>query len=236
MLMEGTGKYFLMLFLVFLIVYITAKICVGFLFKRAKVPFWKAYIPFYTPYVIVELLNLKKSLFYFTLIPFANLYFYYIIIQNFIVNYNQNEKDTIWYLLFPMYHFPKLVFKRPKFIYNEYEMTADFVETQNVLSKEFTDKLPEKLDVVEVVTYDDGGTVDTYVEDSIEETEDIKNFYTENSVFEDEDKPEFESSILERKLKGQTMASENKQKLCPKCGAKLTPSAATCFFCGTTLM
>ena len=63
MLMEGTGKYFSMLFLVFLIVYITSKICVGFLFKRAKVPFWKAYIPFYTPYVIVELLDLKKTLF-----------------------------------------------------------------------------------------------------------------------------------------------------------------------------
>ena len=55
MLMEGTGKYFWLLFFVFLIVYIAVKVSLGFLFKRAKLESWKAYIPFYTTYVLVNL-------------------------------------------------------------------------------------------------------------------------------------------------------------------------------------
>ena len=63
---EGTGKYFLILFIVLFIVYMTVKICLGKLFKEAKIPAWKAYVPFYNRLVLVELLDIKKSVFYKT--------------------------------------------------------------------------------------------------------------------------------------------------------------------------
>ena len=75
MLMEDTAKYFWLLFLVFLIVYIAVKLSLGALLKRAKEKAWKAYIPIYTTYVLVDLLNLKKTYFWLSLIPFVNLYF-----------------------------------------------------------------------------------------------------------------------------------------------------------------
>ena len=34
---EGTGKYFLILFLIFFIVYLTVKICLSKLFKESRV-------------------------------------------------------------------------------------------------------------------------------------------------------------------------------------------------------
>ena len=60
---EGTGKYFLMLFIVFFIVYLTVKICLGKIFKSAKLPVWKAYIPFYNRLVLTDLLDLKRTVF-----------------------------------------------------------------------------------------------------------------------------------------------------------------------------
>ena len=73
---EGTGKYFLLLFIVLFIVFITVKICLGKLFKEMKIPAWKAYVPFYNRLILVDILDLKKNIFYKTLIPFYNLYWY----------------------------------------------------------------------------------------------------------------------------------------------------------------
>ena len=80
MIFEGTGKYFWLIFLIFFIVFITVKICQTYIFKTMKIKSWKAFIPFYNRLLLIEKLDLKKSIFYKTLIPFANLYYYYIII------------------------------------------------------------------------------------------------------------------------------------------------------------
>ena len=130
---EGTGKYFLILFIVLFIVYMTVKICLGKLFKEAKIPAWKAYVPFYISLVLVELLDIKKSVFYKTLIPFANLYYYNIIIKELLKAYKLDPKESIWFILVPMYKFPELVFKRPKFMLHMYDDTEQFLSNQNIL-------------------------------------------------------------------------------------------------------
>ena len=67
----------MLIFLIIVIVYITKKICLYFLFKRAKTAPYKALIPIYTTWVLVDLLNMKKKIFYLCLIPLVNLFYYH---------------------------------------------------------------------------------------------------------------------------------------------------------------
>lgn len=145
---EGTGKYFLLLFLIFVIVYITKKICLYFLFKNAKEKPYKALIPIYTTKVLVDLLNMKKSIFYLCLIPGVNLFYYHQIYKQLLLGFGQNEKETIWFDLIPMYKFPELVFKNPRFILNEYDLTSAFIESQNALFEKPKEELPDKIELV----------------------------------------------------------------------------------------
>jgi len=110
---EGTGKYFWLLFLIYLIVNLVSKYSLSKLFKGARVSGFKAYIPFYNRYVLIKLFDLKKSLFWKTLIPFANLYYYYVIISRMLEVYGYDTKEAIWFLIIPIYKFPELVLKNP---------------------------------------------------------------------------------------------------------------------------
>ena len=130
---EGTFIYFFLLFVLYLVIYITVRICIGSLLKRAKEKAWKAYIPFYTVYFLVDMLSLKKSVFYMTFIPVANLYYYNIIIKKLLENFGQDSKDSVLYLIIPLYKFPELVFKKPKYLANDYDLTEGFVEAENIL-------------------------------------------------------------------------------------------------------
>lgn len=145
---EGTGKYFLMILLILLIVYITVKVCLYFLFKRAKTPPYKALIPIYTTAVLVDLLNMKRRVFYLCLIPFVNLFYYYKIYQELLEGFGQEKKEAIWYVLIPMYKFPELVFKKPRFILNEYDLTNAFMESQKALFETPKEELPNKIELV----------------------------------------------------------------------------------------
>ena len=145
---EGTGKYFLLIFLIIVIVYITKKICLYFLFKRAKTAPYKALIPIYTTWVLVDLLNMKKKIFYLCLIPLVNLFYYHKIYEELLVGFGQDKKEAIWYTLIPMYKFPELVFKKPRFILNEYDLTSAFVESQKALFEKPKDELPDKIELV----------------------------------------------------------------------------------------
>lgn len=131
--MEGTGKYFLLIFIIFLIVYITVKVCLGFLLVRMKDKMWKAYIPFYTTSVIVKILGMKSKVFYMTLIPFLRYKYFNQIIKKLLEGFGLDPKESIMYVLLPMYKFPELVFKKPHFILNEYDLTEGFLDSQNVL-------------------------------------------------------------------------------------------------------
>lgn len=264
MLMEGTGIYFWMMFFVFLIVYITVKVSIASLLKQAREKSYVAYIPIYTTYYLVNFLGLKKRLFYFSLIPFVNLYFLNIIIQKLLEDFQQDPKQSIWFIIFPMYKFPELAFKKPV-VASEYDLTKEFIETQNILFEQPKEELPDQINLIDLSKvneeksiYDDtvNGTViapSNYeqVPDSI-----ISDVKEDNvSVFQQNNNPKMESVFNNQNLEPDrkhvtyveatpTAVKEEKPivenidgrpKVCPNCGAKLSPSATTCFLCGRHL-
>lgn len=256
MLLEGTSIYFWLIILVFLIVYITVKICLGNLLKRAKQEAWKGYVPFYTTYVLVDLLGLKKSVFYMSLIPFVNLYYYNIIVAKLLEGFNLNPKDSIWYIVIPMYKFPELVFRRPKFKLNEYDLTNEFIETQNALFNKSQDELPDSIELIDVhkeiekkmeqeansYTTDSGIVIEpNNYNQTINDVGSIyndnaENVYTHNTTEEEEkqmtyvEAPEPEEEKVQKPII--QPFEEGRGKVCPNCGTKLAPGATTCFMCG----
>lgn len=256
MLMEGTGKYFLMLFLVFLIVYVAVKISLGFLLKRAKEQSWKAYIPVYTTLVLVDLLKLNRKYFYFALIPFVGLYYLYVIIEELLKGFNENPKEAIWYVIFPMYNFPKLAFKRPKFVLNEYDLTAEFLETQTILFEQpkevvvepIVNEVSEPVDNQDSIytNYNSITPIDNQVQPSVQNNNTLNNVVTDevDSVFTNESLEPDKNHTTYVEVKEEAPKEEKpiitpvetgRPKMCPNCGAKLSPGATACFLCGTKL-
>ncbi len=255
--MEGTGKYFFMLFLVFLIVYVTVKVSLGFLFKRMKELSWKAYVPFYSTLVLVETLELKKKVFWFTLIPFVNLYYYYIIIGKLLEGFKQNPKEAIWFIIIPMYKFPELVFKRPKFALNEYELTEGFLEAQKILFDKPASELPDQINLVDLQKVQEQAEQGVVIEPSSYEqmpnvqevtaSKPPESLNMADSVFTNENLEPDQKHVTyvevpdeteAKKMSEQvsvTPASDGRPKICPHCGARLAPGATTCFLCGTKL-
>ena len=243
---EGTGKYFLLLFIVFFIVYLTVKICLGKIFKSAKIPSWKAYVPFYNRLVLVNLLDLKKSLFYKTLIPFVNLYNYNIIIQELLKAYKLNPKESILFILIPMYKFPELVFKNPKFMLHMYDDTEEFINNQNILFEKESNNQPQ------IQTQQNQNNIvinpGSYnqIQNVVNEEPPVNLYTTENTenVFSNQslEPDERQETIIEAKVQEQKteqnpiFVDTSKPKVCPKCGTKLAPTATTCFLCGTKLL
>lgn len=245
---EGTGKYFLMLFIVLFIVYLTVKICLGKIFKSAKIPSWKAYIPFYNRLVLVNLLDLKKSLFYKTLIPFANLYYYNIIIQELLKAYKLNPKESIFFILIPMYKFPELVFKNPKFMLHMYDETEEFINNQNILFETEPNSQPQVQPTIQQnpnnIVINPGSY--NQIQNVVNEEPPVNLYTTENTdnVFSNQslEPDERQETVIEAKVQEQKpeqnpiVVDTSKPKVCPKCGTKLAPTATTCFLCGTKLL
>ncbi len=226
MLMEGTGLYIGLLILIIFIVYATSKICLGSLLKRAKLPAWKGYVPIYSTYVLVDLLEMKKSIFFLTLIPILNLYFYNLIMAKFLEGFSLDSKDSIWYLIIPMYKFPELVFRKPKFTLNAYDLTEEFVSNQKALfDKPIEEKEPVNIDNNQNANNFENNLVDTepnIYETTITEEEKHQTTYVEAP--KEEEKKE-EKPIIQP-------LDDGRLKLCPKCNTKLTAGAETCFMCG----
>lgn len=243
---EGTGKYFLMLFIVFFIVYLTVKICLGKIFKSAKLPVWKAYIPFYNRLVLTDLLDLKRTVFYKTLIPFGNLYYYNIIIKELLKAYKLDPKDSIWFILIPMYKFPELVFKNPKFMLHMYDDTEEFISNQNILFEKESN-VPKEININETKpnTVNQSEVIinpNTYNQMNNEIKEENIN-YTNDSVFsnnslEPDERKEtiIEAKKEEKKEEKPIITDPGKPKVCPNCGTKLSPAATTCFLCGKKIL
>ena len=243
---EGTGKYFLILFIVFFIVYLTVKICLGKIFKSAKLPVWKAYIPFYNRLVLTDLLDLKRTVFYKTLIPFGNLYYYNIIIKELLKAYKLDPKDSIWFILIPMYKFPELVFKNPKFMLHMYDDTEEFISNQNILFEKESN-VPKEININETKpnTVNQSEVIinpNTYNQMNNEIKEENIN-YTNDSVFsnnslEPDERKEtiIEAKKEEKKEEKPIITDPGKPKVCPNCGTKLSPAATTCFLCGTKIL
>ena len=260
---EGTGKYFLMLFIVLFIVYMTVKICLGKLFKEAKIPSWKAYVPFYNRLVLVNLLDIKKSVFYKTLIPFANLYYYNIIIKELLKAFKLDPRESIWFILVPMYKFPELVFKQPKFMLHMYDDTEQFISNQNILFETNPEEQIQNQNInqpqnpginqmpnqVQTPNQVGGVVINPSLYNQMDNTvkeEPPVNLYTnegKDSVFSNNalEPDERHETVIEAKQEVKQeekpiVVDNSKPKVCPKCGTKLAPTATTCFLCGTKVL
>ena len=240
---EGTGKYFLILLAIFFIVYLTVKICLAKLFKEAKVPSWKAYIPFYNRLVLTDLLDLKRSVFYKTLIPFANLYYYNIIIKELLKAYKLDPRKSIWFILIPMYKFPELVFSNPKFMLHMYDNTEQFITNQNVLFE--TDQNKPQTVKEEPLQNNINQSVVINPESYNQMQNQMSNPYNlandtvfSNKSLEPDERQEtvIEAKKQEVKQEKPIVVDNSKPKVCPKCGTKLSPAATTCFLCGTKIL
>lgn len=239
---EGTGKYFLILFLIFFIVYLTVKICLSKLFKEARVQSWKAFIPIYNGLVLTDLLDLKRTIFFKTLIPFANLYYYKVIIAELLKVYNLNPKEAIWFVLIPMYKFPELVFKNPKFTLHMYDDTEEFIHNQNTLFEEeqTVDNVPAQSGEILI-----DPKIYSQVNDTVQEEppvnlytkENPDNVYSNQSLNQDERQETVIEAKEEKPKEEKPIVVDNSRpKVCPKCGTKLSPNATTCFLCGTQVL
>jgi ribosomal protein L40E len=235
---EGTGKYFLMLFAIFLIIEITIKICLSAIFKSAKVPGWKAYIPIYNRVVLTDLLDMKKSVFYKTLIPFANLYYYKIIIEELLKAYKLDPKDAIWFIITPMYKFPELVFASPRFMLHLYDNTEQFVVNEGNL---YDEEKPHEINNFS------NNLVQTPIDTP--KSAPVNNSQVNNGQVPLANDNVFSNSNLEPDTRQETVVEakqtveeqkpiifdKTKPKVCPNCGTKLSPTATVCFLCGTKI-
>ena len=257
---EGTGIYFFLLFLIFFIVYLTVKISLDKLFKQMKIPAWKAYIPFYSTLILVDILDIKKSVFYKTLIPIANLYYYKIIIAELLKAYLLNPKQAVWFVVFPMYKFPELVFKNPKFMLHMYDETEEFLVNQNALFETNKQKetVPENI-TIQPNTYQENmqpaqksipqNNIDenTYNESAFQtinpsinnDTSNENNtiYFNENLQPDERQETYIEAKKeVEKKEENPIIIDKSKPKVCPNCGTKLSSDASVCFLCGTKLL
>lgn len=229
---EGTGLYFWLLFLIVFIVYITVKVCLAYLFKRAKEKSWKAYVPFYNKLVLVDMLEMNRKTFYFTLIPVVNLYYYYLIIKELLKAFGARVDDAIWFLIIPMYKFPEFVFKRPKFLLNEYDLTSEFLSTQQALTAKPKTEEVEELELNNNVS---NGFDINNINGSIDNNDSV---FTNESLEPDTQKLTYVEAKNEEVKEEKPIISPldtGRPKVCPNCGATLAPSATVCFMCGTQI-
>lgn len=249
---EGIGKYFWLLFLVYFIIYLTVKVCLSKLFKVFKQKSWKAYVPIYNKLVLVNVLDLKKMVFYMTLVPFVRFYYFYVIIKRMLEVFEFDQKDALMFLLVPMYKFPELIYKNPVYRLHSYEETEKFYSNEKSLfdkEKAVEEiKLPDEIGIKAPTVQSDSGMVinptgyDQTGKSTDTEQTDSNKLYTDSVFTNSELVPdERKETIIEAKeeiveeVKNPFLSDAGRPKVCPKCGTKLEPTAGVCFFCGTKI-
>ena len=220
---EGTGKYFWLLFLMYLIITLTVKISLVSLFKKANIKGWKAFIPFYNKYLLIKTLDLKIKIFFMTFIPFANLYYYNIIISRMLEAFEQDKNDSVLFLIVPMYKFPELALKNPTFKLHLYDATEEFIHNEKSLfeNKQNVEELNNTV-IIDPKAYNQTGNNETVFSNSSLEPDTRKETIIEA-------KQEIKQEV------NPITVNNLKAKVCPNCGTKLEPTAKVCFFCGTNV-
>ena len=242
---EGVGKYFWLLFLIYLFVNFVIKYSLSKLFIRAKVAGFKAYIPFYNRFVLINILDLKKSLFLKTLIPFANLYYYYVIINRMLEVYRIDTREAIWFLIIPVYKFPEMVLKNPVYTLHMYDKTEEFVKNENTL---FSSSGPEEIPQSNVSlpvddTINQQGGLDSSMYNQVSQAQYIQSISGPETVFSNSalEPDKRKETIIEAKQeevkeeKNPIYTDTGKARVCPRCKTQLPSTAKVCFFCGTEL-
>ena len=253
MLLEGTSLYFWLIFLILILIYITKKISLVSIFKKARIKGTNALIPIKYRKDLTEALHLKNSIAYLSYIPIYGIRYRKIILETLLQGFGLNKEDYIYYILFPMYKYPELAFRNVKLIQNDYSLTETFVESENIISGKEKVENNREVNYSNTINYEpnmvsiDGAesqTKKTYQADEIEHYINQDMFEQADSVFTNqnlepdkhketivevkEETPKKEKSIITPLVNGD-------EKVCPKCGAKLASNAKTCFLCGTHL-
>jgi ribosomal protein L40E len=231
---EGTGKYFIMLFITYIIIVLVVKISLSTLFEKANIKGWKAFVPIYNKYLLIEKLDLNKKLFFMTLVPFVNLYYYNIIIERMLEAFEQNSKESILFLIVPLYKFPELALKNPIFKLHLYDNTEEFIHNEKSLF--------EQQKVEEINNVNMNGNIIINPNTYNQTGEKIENPYNDtvfsNKSLEPDERKETYIEAKQENQKQETnpiTVNNLRPKVCPKCGTKLEPTAKTCFFCGTNV-
>lgn len=223
---EGTGKYFWLLVLMYFIIVLTVKISLASLFKKANIKGWKAYIPFYNKYILINTLDLKQRIFFMTFIPFVNLYYYNIIISRMLEAFEQDKNDSALFLLIPMYKFPELAFKNPTFRLHLYDATEEFIHNEKSLFEK-----PQNVEeinnqvIIDPKTYNQTGN--NINNDTVFSNSNLEPDTRKETIIEAKQEVKQEINPI--------TVNNLKAKVCPNCGTKLEPTAKVCFFCGTNV-
>ena len=224
---EGFGKYFLILFIFYLIIVLAVKISLSVLFKNMSIAKWKAYIPFYNKYLLVKKLDLKMKVFLLTFIPFVNLYYYNIIIKRLLEAFEQNSKDSIMFLIVPLYKFPELAFKNPEFRLHLYDNTEEFIHNEMSLFEKPGENVQETVQTTEtIINPADYNQTGNNSADTVYYNTDMQPDERKETIIE------AKQEEIDEKVNPITV-NNLKPKVCPRCGTKLEPTAKTCFFCGS---
>ena len=227
---EGTGKFFLLLLLFYLIIILTVKISLSSLFKKANIKGWKAYIPVYNKYLLVDKLDLNKIVFFMTLVPIINLYYYNIIIERMLEAFEQDSKESILFLVVPMYKFPCLALKNPSFQLHLYDVTEEFIHNEKSLFEQ------QKVEEINNSSMDGNMIINPSGYNQTGEVQYNDTVFSNQKMQPDERKETYIQAQKEENQELNPITVNNlKPKVCPKCGTKLEPTAKTCFFCGTNV-
>ena len=254
MLFEGTAKYFWMLFLVWLLVYITKKVSLYFIFKKVRMNPSKAFIPVMYRVNLAREIGISPKAAYMSYIPFYGIKYRKEILDTLLKGFSLNTKDSIWYFIIPMYKYPELVFRNVNFVQNDYSLTEMFLESEKALSE--VDPNPNDLNNVQnsnanfndSIFSDNGvmqGTstpINAYPPNMTPVTNQNVNLDTvfTNQNLEPDDRHERYVEAPKEEPKKEkpiiTPLETGKNQVCPKCGATLTPNVTTCFMCGQRLV
>lgn len=295
---EGTFKYVLGIFIVYLISYFYKKVELAKIFKKANEKPGKAYIPFVCTQVLIKISHSDSKLFGLTLIPFVNISAYIKIYKDMIKTFGGDEKEAPLYFFMPMVYFTKLGSGDYKVQIHDYDLNNEYLQAQSMLYEpvigeeekpiyEMTDpgyyvpqkkkeqiiyrvarrnqnvvndpikiaaneskqeSVPEMIPELEVskepiiepqvtkeVPVQEKTIFDVRPMDVV--TSGPKSVFTDKTLEPDkrhERVVEVQKTVEEKKNPIQENVT-GRPKMCPKCGAKLAPSAKVCFLCGTHL-
>ena len=250
MLLEGTAKYFWGIFLILVLVYITKKVSLYFIFKKVRMKPISAFIPVKYRADLAYGIGINKKYAYMSYIPFYGIKYRKQILDVLLKGFGLDSKDSFLYFLIPMYKYPELAFRNNNFVQNDYSLTEKFLDSEKALSgvdevkasnvqnsnANFNDSI-----------FSDAGTVsgmssaypNQNMTPSTNQDINLDTVFTNESLEPDKRYERYVQVQKEEKKEKKpiiTPLETGKQQVCPNCGATLTPNATTCFMCGHRLV
>lgn len=96
-------------------------ICQWKIFTKAGKPGWACLIPIYSGIVLLEIIKKPVWWIFMLLIPFANIYFAIVIMNELSKSFGKTAAFTVGLIFLPFIFYPMLAFGDAKYIYNQTE-------------------------------------------------------------------------------------------------------------------